>query len=50
MCIKCREFGRHFISRERLLADMGCAWPSPIAALRAGMRWIVVKIELILSQ
>lgn len=35
--------------RNELIIDIGYAQPSPMAASKAGMRWLVVKADIILS-
>lgn len=47
MYFKCGEFSGHFVLREELLMDLVCAQPSLLAVLKAGIRWTVVRVELI---
>lgn len=49
LCIQFEEFSRHFVPRKNIVADARYAWPSLMAALRVGMRWTVVQIELMSS-
>lgn len=33
MCFQYRDFGGNFVPREEMIADVGGAWPFPMAAL-----------------
>lgn len=45
-CIQYREFGRLFVVREKMIADVGCSWKSLIAVMRARIWRTVIQTEL----